>query len=91
MRSSVSKHQNPMLLRREDEKGEGGSDLHCVCRFPQLVAFRCAHFQFGLTTYGAYAVMDCVEKCKEAFNSDCVRRLSLCSQMKAYCYHRVMQ
>lgn len=52
--------------------------------FAQFIAFGCAHFRSCLTASGIYLVMDCIEKCKEAFNSDHVGLVSLCSQTEKY-------
>lgn len=44
-----------------------------------------------LTAAGIHLVMDCIEKCKEAFNSNRIRSLCLCSQTETYYSARVKQ
>lgn len=39
-----------------------------------------------LTTSGIYLMIDCIEKCKEAFNSNHLRLLRLCSQIERLLY-----
>lgn len=53
----------------------------CIAQFS---AFGCARFRFRLTASGTYLVIDCTEKCKEAFNSNHLRLFSLCSQTETY-------
>lgn len=61
-------------------KGLGCQDLCCVHCCAQFIAFGCAGFRFCLTASEMCLVMNCIEKCKEAFNSKHLRLFSLCIQ-----------